>query len=74
MGMYYSSDFLRRKKPPHDGDAAFAEALLVARYIDADGKSYPRLVPLAEALEGQHCPLGATACYRVLLLGILTRA
>lgn len=56
------------------GDAAMAEALLVARYLDIDGKSYPRLVPLAEALEGQQCPLGATACYRALLLGILTRA
>ena len=56
------------------GDAALAEALLVARYGDIDGKSYPRLVPLAESLEGRHCALGATACYRALLLGILTRA
>jgi hypothetical protein len=55
------------------GDAALAEALLVARYGDIDGNSYLRLVPLAEALEGQHCTLGATACYRALLLGILTR-
>ena len=55
-------------------DAAVAESLLVARYGDIDGKSYPRLVPLAEALEGRHCALGATACYRALLLGILTRA
>ena len=56
------------------GDAAAAESLLVARYGDIDGKSYPQLVPLAEALDERHCALGATACYRALLLGILTRA
>jgi hypothetical protein len=56
------------------GDAGAAESLLVRRHADIDGGDYPRLVPLAEALEKSRNRLGATACYRALLLAILARA
>ncbi len=56
------------------GEATAAEFLVAARFGDIDGGSYAQLVPLAEALEARHCPLGATACYRALLLAILDRA
>lgn len=56
------------------GDTGAAEALLVRRHAAIDGRDYPRLVPLAEALEKSQHRLGATACYRALLLAILDRA
>ena len=56
------------------GDASAAETLLVRRHADIDGRDYLSLVPLAEALEKSQHQLGATACYRALLLAILDRA
>ena len=56
------------------GDAGAAEAVLVSAFDRIEGSDYPRLVPLAEALQTRNCPLGATACYRALLLAILARA
>ena len=56
------------------GDADAAEELLVRRHADLDGRDYPLLVPLAESLEKSQHRLGATACYRALLLAILDRA
>ncbi len=56
------------------GDADAAEAQLVRRHADIDGRDYPLLVPLAETLEKSQRRLGATACYRALLLAILDRA
>jgi hypothetical protein len=56
------------------GDEAAAESLLVVRHDQIDGRDYLRLVPLAETMEERRRVVGATACYRALLLGILSRA
>lgn len=56
------------------GDESAAESVLVARYGQLNGRDYSRLVWLAETLEARHRILGATACYRALLLDILSRA
>ena len=56
------------------GDAGAAEAVLVSAFDRIEGSDYPRLVPLAEALQTRNFALGATACYRALLLAILARA
>lgn len=55
------------------GDAATAEALLVAEPARIDGRNYGELVPLAKALQAQERWLGETVVYRALLLGILER-
>ena len=55
------------------GDAADAANLLVERYEAIDGRRYYLLLPIAEALEANQLLLGCTACYRALLLGILSR-
>jgi hypothetical protein len=55
------------------GDAATAEALLVAEPARIDGRKYGELVPLAKALQAQERWLGETVVYRALLLGILER-
>jgi hypothetical protein len=55
------------------GDAAGAANLLVERYEAIDGRRYYLLLPVAEALEASQLLLGCTACYRALLLGILSR-
>ncbi|MGH8656653.1 MAG: DUF6880 family protein [Gammaproteobacteria bacterium] len=51
-----------------------AEVLLVERFVHVNGNDYPRLVPLAEAMEANGRLLGCTACYRALLQAILSRA
>jgi hypothetical protein len=56
------------------GDAGAAEAVLVSGFARIEGNDYFRLVPLAEALEAQQRPTGASACYRALLLATLARA
>lgn len=55
------------------GDEAAAEQLLVDRNGDLRGEDYGRLVPLAQRLESAGRLLGAVACYRALLVAILTR-
>jgi hypothetical protein len=55
------------------GDEAAAEQLLVDRNGDLRGDDYYRLVPLAQLLESAGRLLGAVACYRALLVAILTR-
>jgi len=55
------------------GDEAAAEQLLVDRHGDLRGDDYYRLVPLAQLLESKGRLLGAVACYRALLVAILTR-
>ncbi len=55
------------------GDAATAEALLVAEPARIDGRNYGELVPLAKAFQAQERWLGAVVVYRALLLGILER-
>jgi hypothetical protein len=54
-------------------DEAAAEQLLVDRHGDLRGDDYYRLVPLAQLLESKGRLLGAVACYRALLVAILTR-
>jgi hypothetical protein len=56
------------------GDAAAAEARLLAEPGRIDGNDYGRLVPLAKALRADDCPRGETVVYRALLKGILDRA
>ena len=56
------------------GDEAAAESVLVARYGELNGRDYSRLQWLAETMEARHRAVGATACYRALLLDILSRA
>lgn len=56
------------------GDEAAAESVLVARYGELNGRDYSRLQGLAETMEARHRAVGATACYRALLLDILSRA
>jgi len=56
------------------GDEPAAESIIVARFEQIDGRDYPRLVALAETLETRRHVLGATACYRALLLAILSKA
>jgi hypothetical protein len=56
------------------GDAAAAEARLLAEPGRIDGNDYGRLVPLAKALRADGCPRGETIVYRALLKGILERA
>jgi hypothetical protein len=53
-----------------DGEA---ESALLARFDQVDGRDYPRLTALAETMKAKQRRLGATACYRALLLAILTR-
>jgi hypothetical protein len=55
------------------GDAATAEARLVAEPARIDGRKYGELVPLAKAFQAQERWLGETVVYRALLLGILER-
>jgi hypothetical protein len=55
------------------GDAATAEALLVAEPALIDGRKYGELVPLAKAFQAQERWLGETVVYRALLHGILER-
>lgn len=55
------------------GDAAAAEALLVAEPARIDGRKYGELASLAKALKAQERWLGETVVYRALLLGILER-
>ena len=55
------------------GDARGAANVLVQRYEAIDGRRYYLLLPVAESLEANRLPLGCTACYRALLLGILSR-
>ena len=56
------------------GDAAAAEAALVAAPGSIRGGDYGTLVPLAAALETKGLWTGATAVYRALLVAILDRA
>ena len=56
------------------GDAAAAEARLLADPGRLDGNQYATLVPLAKALRAHECPRGETVVYRALLMGILDRA
>jgi hypothetical protein len=56
------------------GDAAAAEARLLAETGRIDGNDYGRLVPLAKAFRAEECPRGETVVYRALLKGILERA
>ena len=56
------------------GDAAAAEARLLADPGRLDGNQYATLVPLAKALRAHECPRGETVVYRALLKGILDRA
>lgn len=56
------------------GDAAAAEAWLLAEPARIDGNQYGSLVPLAKALRAHECPRGETVVYRALLKGILDRA
>ena len=56
------------------GDAAAAEARLLAEPARIDGNQYGSLVPLAKALRAHECPRGETVVYRALLKGILDRA
>lgn len=56
------------------GDAAAAEARLLAEPGHIDGNQYRSLVPLAKALRVHECPRGATVAYRALLKSILDRA
>lgn len=56
------------------GDAATAEARLVAEASRIDGDNYPALGPLAKALRTHECWRGETLIYRALLKGILERA
>jgi len=56
------------------GDAAAAEARLVAEPGRIDGNDYGKLVPLAKALHAHDCPRGETVVYRALLKAILDRA
>ncbi len=56
------------------GDAAVAEARLLAEPGRIDGNDYGSLVPLAKALRTHECPRGETVVYRALLKGILDRA
>ena len=58
----------------HLGDAAGAEARLVAEPGRVDGTFYGSLIPLAEALRAHGCPCGETVIQRALLQGILDRA
>jgi hypothetical protein len=56
------------------GDDAGAQAALLARAEQLDGRRYDALRPLAKALEERACWAGATAVYRALMLAILERA
>lgn len=56
------------------GDAAAAEARLLAEPGRIDGKHYANLVPLTNAVHDEDCPRGDTVVYRALLKGILDRA
>jgi hypothetical protein len=56
------------------GDEPAAESVLVARYGELNGRDHSRLQWLAETMEARHRAVGATACYRALLLDILSRA
>lgn len=56
------------------GDERGAELTLVDHVDRINGNEYGQLVPLAEALEARGLMRGATACYRALLLAILSRA
>lgn len=56
------------------GDAAAAEARLLAEPGRIDGNHYGTLVPLAKALRAHDCRRGETVVYRALLKGILERA
>lgn len=56
------------------GDDAAAESVLVDRYGELNGRDYSRLQGLAETMEARRRAVGATACYRALLLDILSRA
>lgn len=55
------------------GDAATAEALLVAEPARIDGRNHGELVPLAKAFQAHERWLGEVVVYRALLLGILGR-
>ena len=56
------------------GDAAAAEARLLAEPGRIDGNHYASLVPLAKGLRAHECARGETVVYRALLKGILDRA
>jgi hypothetical protein len=56
------------------GDAAAAEARLLAESGRINGYHYASLVPLAKALRAHECARGETVVYRALLKGILDRA
>ncbi len=56
------------------GDAATAEARLIAEPSRIAGDDYPALVPLAKGLREHECWRGETVIYRALLKGILDRA
>jgi hypothetical protein len=56
------------------GDDAGAQAALLARADQLDGRRYDALRSLAKALEDRACWAGATAVYRALMLAILERA
>jgi len=51
-----------------------AQALVLARHQELQACFYDSLLGLAKAFEKADCDLAATACYRALLLDILTQA
>lgn len=55
------------------GQAESAQALVLARHQELAECFYDGLLRLAKALEKADCNLAATACYRALLLDILTQ-
>ncbi len=55
-------------------DRAQALALALARHQELPACFYDSLLRLAKAFENADCNLAATACYRALLLDILTQA
>ena len=56
------------------GESERAQVLVLTRYHELAGYFYERLQRLAMAFEKAECNLAATACYRLLLLGILEEA
>ncbi len=56
------------------GQTESAQALVLARHQELGPCFYGGLLSLAESFEKADCNLAATACYRALLLDILTKA
>jgi hypothetical protein len=56
------------------GQTDRAQALVLSRHQELAASFYDDLLRLAKALEKADCDLAATACYRALLLDILTQA